>query len=124
MVDLTDAYIRDSGASLAFAADGKYYRPFLPTGMVGHFRQGAVTINRAREAMKAGAEESARLEGEVSGLVGEDSGLVGVAARGDMSGRLPPDGRSGFLRQIGIAHVLKSVPHAHLVYCLLLEQIK
>jgi len=93
MLDLTDAYIRESGASLAHAADGKYYRPFLPTGMVGNFHQGASTINRARETMKVNADETGRLQAEVATLVAS-------AAAGDMSGRLPVEGKAGFMRQL------------------------
>jgi methyl-accepting chemotaxis protein len=93
MLDLTDAYIRESGASLEHAAKGKYYRPFLPTGMVGNFRDGASTINGARESMKASAEDTARLQQEVAAL-------VAAAAAGDMSGRLPLEGKTGFMRQL------------------------
>lgn len=61
MLDLTDAFIRESGASLQFAAKGKYYRPFMLRGMVGDFRRGAGIINDARLSMKSKAEEAERL---------------------------------------------------------------
>jgi methyl-accepting chemotaxis protein len=93
MLDLTDAFIRESGASLAHAAKGKYYRPFLPTGMAGNFRDGAATINDARGAMKFSAEESERLQEEVAAL-------VQAAAAGDLGRRLSLDGKSGFMRQL------------------------
>ncbi|MFN4277062.1 MAG: methyl-accepting chemotaxis protein [Ferrovibrio sp.] len=93
LLDLTDAYIRESSASLSYAAEGKYYRPFLPAGMVGHFRQGANAINSARQAMEIRAEETARLQGEVSDL-------VGAAVSGDFSRRLTLEGKDGFMRQL------------------------
>jgi methyl-accepting chemotaxis protein len=93
MLDLIDAYIRESGASLAVAAAGKYHRPFLPTGMVGDFQRGAGIINRARETMKGHAEETARLQNEVAGL-------VEAAAAGDMTGRLSLADKAGFMRQL------------------------
>ena len=93
MLDLTDAYIRESSASLSFAAEGKYYRPFLPAGMVGQFRRGADVINGARQAMEARAEESARLQGEVAGL-------VTAAAGGDLDRRLELEGKDGFMRKL------------------------
>lgn len=61
LLDLTDAFIRESGASLQFAAKGKYYRPFMLRGMVGDFRRGAGIINDARLSMKNKAEEAERL---------------------------------------------------------------
>jgi methyl-accepting chemotaxis protein len=93
LLDLTDAYIRESGASLSFAAQGKYYRPFLPTGMVGQFRQGADIINGARQAMEARADETARLQEAVAEL-------VAAAAAGDLSRRLTVDGKGGFMRRL------------------------
>jgi methyl-accepting chemotaxis protein len=52
LLDLTDAYVRESGASLEYASRGKYFRPFLLRGMLGDFRRGAQMINTAREAME------------------------------------------------------------------------
>jgi methyl-accepting chemotaxis protein len=93
LLDLTDAYIRESGASLSFAAQGKYFRPFLPQGMVGNFRGGADIINGARQTMEAGAQETARLQAEVAEL-------VAAAAAGDLGGRLSLDGKDGFMRRL------------------------
>ncbi|MEK9970408.1 MAG: hypothetical protein VW600_14805 [Ferrovibrio sp.] len=93
LLDLTDAYIRESSASLSFAAQGKYYRPFLPTGMVGQFRHGADIINDARRSMEARASEAARLESEVTGL-------VSAAAAGDLGSRLTLEGKAGFMQRL------------------------
>src|SRR5690606_786090 len=65
ILDLSDAYIRESAASLTAASEGKFYRPFLTRGLPGAFASGAETINRAREAMKAKAEEAVRLQHEI-----------------------------------------------------------
>src|SRR3546814_737011 len=67
LLDLTGAFIRESGASLEFAAAGKYYRPFLLRGMQGSVRRGAEIINSAREAMKDKAEAAQRMEQEMAG---------------------------------------------------------
>ncbi len=93
LLDLTDAYIRESSASLSFAAQGKYYRPFLPTGMVGQFRQGADIINEARSNMESRAADTERLQGEVTDLVAS-------AAGGDLQCRLAVDGKAGFMRTL------------------------
>lgn len=62
LLDLTDAFVRESGASLQFAAEGKFYRPFLLRGMCGDFRRGAEVINLAREAMQIKTLEAAAAE--------------------------------------------------------------
>ncbi len=107
LLDLTDAYIRESSASLSFAAQGKYYRPFLPTGMVGQFRQGADIINAARQDMERRAGETEKLQGEVTGL-------VEAAAAGDLQCRLAVEGKSGFMRQLaeGINTLVERTGHA------------
>ena len=56
MLDLTDAYIREAGASLEAAREGNYYRKFLPQGMLGAFGQGAGVINEASNNMRLDGE--------------------------------------------------------------------
>ena len=51
MLDLTDAFVREAGGSLQAASEGRFHRAFLTPGMLGSFREGAVTVNRARMAM-------------------------------------------------------------------------
>jgi len=51
VLDRTDAYVRESSASLEFASEAKFYRRFLVRGMLGSFRAGAGTINSAIDAM-------------------------------------------------------------------------
>jgi methyl-accepting chemotaxis protein len=58
ILDLTDVFIRETMASLEFASRGDLHRPFLETGMVGSFREGARTINEARARMKALGDEA------------------------------------------------------------------
>jgi methyl-accepting chemotaxis protein len=55
-LDLMDAFIRESGATLTAAAEGRYYRQFLVAGMPGTFRDSAGRINTARESMRAAAD--------------------------------------------------------------------
>lgn len=59
LLDLTDAYVRESSASLEFASESKFYRRFLVRGMLGSFQSGAQTINSAIGAM---AETQGRLD--------------------------------------------------------------
>jgi methyl-accepting chemotaxis protein len=60
MLDLTDAFVRESGASLTYASEDKFFRRFLLRGMLGSFRRGAATINTARESMETKARLAAQ----------------------------------------------------------------
>ena len=66
MLDLTDAFVRESGASLEYASQQKYYRPFLLRGMRGDFRRGAAIINSARESMQRRSELTEAFQSTVS----------------------------------------------------------
>lgn len=51
MLDQTDAFVREATATLAFAAEGKFFRPFMVKGLHGAFRRGAEVIDRSRRTM-------------------------------------------------------------------------
>ena len=70
LLDETDAYVRESKASLEFASKGKFYRPFLERGMLGDFRRGAEAINAARETMKVRHDLTEEFQNTVSDVVG------------------------------------------------------
>ena len=77
LLDLADAYVRESTASLEFASQRKYYRPFLLRGMLGDFRRGAGVINSARESMQRRHELTEDFQSAVSTTVGIVSGAAG-----------------------------------------------
>ena len=54
-LDVMDAFVRESGASLTAAAEGRFHRQFLVRGMPGTFRDGADRINTARGTMQDAA---------------------------------------------------------------------
>ena len=54
-LDVMDAFVRESGASLTAAAQGRFHRQFLVRGMPGTFRDGAQRINTACDTMQEGA---------------------------------------------------------------------
>jgi methyl-accepting chemotaxis protein len=56
LLDTTDAFIRESTASLTSANEGRFHRRFLERGMQGSFRSGARKINQARTLMRQTAE--------------------------------------------------------------------
>ncbi|MGD0515740.1 MAG: methyl-accepting chemotaxis protein [Terriglobales bacterium] len=61
LLDLTDAFLRETAATLAHNSEGKFFRKFLLNGMRGSFRATAEIVNRcsANMAERAGALESA-----------------------------------------------------------------
>ncbi|WP_110206018.1 methyl-accepting chemotaxis protein [Nocardioides daejeonensis] len=56
LLDLTDAYVRESSASLSAASHSEFHRRFLQRGMLGSFRAGAGTINQAIDSMAQGQQ--------------------------------------------------------------------
>ncbi|SNS02274.1 Methyl-accepting chemotaxis protein (MCP) signalling domain-containing protein [Geodermatophilus saharensis] len=54
-LDVSDAFVRESRAALTAAAEGRYHRSVLRTGLQGAYRQAATDINTARDAMRATA---------------------------------------------------------------------
>lgn len=80
LLDLTDAFVRESGASLEAASEARFHRRVLEHGLLGSFRQASRSINRATEVMQQNHEalEQARerqlqladrFEAEVQGFV-------------------------------------------------------
>jgi len=55
VLDVSDAFVREAGASLTSAAEGWFHRRLLLTGLSGAYRHGAEVINTAREAMRTSA---------------------------------------------------------------------
>lgn len=69
LLDITDAFVRESGASLQAAAEHRHHRQLLVRGMPGSFRRGAQTINDARSVI-AVADNDLRAESEMrAGLI-------------------------------------------------------
>lgn len=83
LVDMTDAFVREAGASLGAASEGRFERAFLRQGMPGSFGRGADEINAARRSMRASAERDAerqRMQAEVAETVFGASQMVASAA--------------------------------------------
>jgi len=64
LLDLTDAFVRESSASLQHASHDRYFRRVLPRGLHGSFRTAAGKINAATESMGQKALELQRMKGE------------------------------------------------------------
>ncbi len=52
VLDVSDAFVRESSAALSSAAVGRFHRKLLTTELLGAFRRSAVDINGARRAMQ------------------------------------------------------------------------
>ncbi len=71
LLDVADAYVRETGAAMDHANRGQFHRPILLRGLPGAYRHGATVINRAACQMKGRAEEIAEAQAQRDRLVGE-----------------------------------------------------
>jgi methyl-accepting chemotaxis protein len=59
MLDIVDAFVRESGASMEYVSRGKTFRKVLVRGLPGSFRNGATVINGGVDAMDRRVRELA-----------------------------------------------------------------
>ncbi|MBL4821621.1 MAG: methyl-accepting chemotaxis protein, partial [Gammaproteobacteria bacterium] len=52
MIDLSDAYVRESSACLEYVSQKKYFRRIAEKGMVGSFQRASQIINTATQTME------------------------------------------------------------------------
>ncbi len=71
LLDLTDAYVRESGACLDAAAKGKFFRKIIVRGMLGAFRKSAGLANAATNEMAQEHKTLLELEKRRSALADE-----------------------------------------------------
>jgi methyl-accepting chemotaxis protein len=76
VLDVSDAFVRESGASLTSAAEGRFHRRLLLTGLRGAFRQSARDINAARDAMRETAGRVTEEQASRLGLADEFESVV------------------------------------------------
>ncbi|MGY1843830.1 methyl-accepting chemotaxis protein [Modestobacter sp. SYSU DS0875] len=55
LLDVSDTFVREAGAALTSAADGRFHRRVLERGLPGAYRRSAGILNQAGEAMRASA---------------------------------------------------------------------
>ena len=61
LIDVTDAFVREAGASMQHVAAGKYFRKIILRGLPGDFRASAERVNAAIADMTAKTERFSRL---------------------------------------------------------------
>lgn len=88
LLDMTDAFLREVGASLEYASRGKFFRRVLLRGMRGSFRQTSEIMNQANDimardaALKESVEQRRELADQFEGTVKRVfSGLATSASR-------------------------------------------
>jgi methyl-accepting chemotaxis protein len=87
LLDVTDAFVRESGAALDAAAQGRFHRRFLTRGMRGAFHTAAAQISKSSVQMSQAAaqvveatEDRLRLADELESTVLTVSEQVATAA--------------------------------------------
>ncbi|GAB2188282.1 methyl-accepting chemotaxis protein [Roseibium sp. LAB1] len=77
MIDRTDAYVRETKASLEYVAENKYYRRISTRGMTGAFGEASDVINKAMQAME---DRVGAFSNVVSSFEEQMAGVVGAVA--------------------------------------------
>lgn len=88
LLDMSDAFVRESTASLEHASHGKYFRRVLPNGMMGSYRRASAAINAATDQMRvrsaqldAAERRRAELEDDFRNLRDVVAGLATAIGR-------------------------------------------
>ena len=80
MIDVTDAFVRESGAAMEYVSRGKYFRRVLPTGLLGSFRRQSGVINSATMAIDEKTRAFARITDEFERSLLASIAIVSSAA--------------------------------------------
>jgi methyl-accepting chemotaxis protein len=80
MLDVIDAYVRESSAAIYASSHGRFHRRLLEGGLLGAFREGARTIGAGRETMQAAAENISNAESRRTALAEDlEQTVLGVS---------------------------------------------
>jgi methyl-accepting chemotaxis protein len=71
LLDITDAFVRESAASMDYVSRGKYFRKVLVRGLPGAFRKSAEVINAASDSMDRKVKDFHRFAGGIAESVGK-----------------------------------------------------
>lgn len=70
LLDIVDAYVRESGASMEAVSQGRYYRKVLLRGLPGAYRNSARVINDASDGMERKVLDFAKFADSIAASVG------------------------------------------------------
>ena len=80
MLDIVDAYVRETSASMEYVSRGKCFRKVLARGLPGAFKRGALVINAGTDAMDQRVRKLAKIaEGFGASMESVANGLSGAA---------------------------------------------
>ncbi len=82
MLDISDAFVREAGASLSHVSAGKFYRQVIERGLHGSFHNGAGIINAASKSMRIKFEDFSRLTNDFENSVMKVARDVNESAKG------------------------------------------
>jgi len=80
LIDRTDAFVREAGASMNSVSRGLYFRRIVERGMLGHFLTGARQINAATAAIERRVSDFTKVTEGFEANVGEVVRLTAAAA--------------------------------------------
>ena len=88
LLDMVDAYVRESQAALRAAGNGAYYRHVMPQGLLGAFGQASESLNRTlvemqhgAEALRQSEEERKQASSELDAFIAEVGGTLSTHAQ-------------------------------------------
>jgi methyl-accepting chemotaxis protein len=88
MLDITDAFVREAGASLDYASRSKFFRKIMVRGLPGSFRASAEIANAATSAMAEKVQQHRRFAGDfVAGVGGVVDAVSSSAAEMEANAR-------------------------------------
>lgn len=85
LIDVNDAFVRESSLALTAASEGRFYRKIRPEGMLGMFSYSVSKINHAIDAMEMASKARSDI---ISALRDQIGGTVEAAIAGDFTKRL------------------------------------
>jgi methyl-accepting chemotaxis protein len=104
MLDITDAFVRESGASMEHVSRSKFFRKILVRGLPGSFRASAEIANAATAAMAGKVEQHRRFACDFEASVG---GVIDTVSRAavelESNARAMSDMAASAMRQSGAA---------------------
>ncbi len=94
MIDVADAFVRESYLAMQAASEGRYYRKIRKEGMLGSYAHAVDGVN-------AGIDRMGDFAGMLESLRSEIGEVVDAAVRGDLSKRVNADFGDEGLNQLG-----------------------
>ncbi|WP_255574454.1 methyl-accepting chemotaxis protein [Austwickia sp. TVS 96-490-7B] len=117
LLDMTDAYMRESQACLHEAAEGHAYRRILLTGMRGGFGDGAKQVNLARDRILAVGQRVTDQEAARSTIIAATVDVAGKVATAsghvaDSAGELGHAARAAVAQAVAAMDTVRSLEQA------------